>query len=184
MSLQEAINRSRMANFNAPKPEPVADQPRDYSRQPLSRLDHLEATVVEMKVIQDAMLAERGKLAEEELDLTPRPTMKLIKRVVGKHYNLSHDELISQRRLKPLVFPRQIAMHLCKRLTLKSLPEIGRHFDRRDHTTVMHANRKIANLRLVDLGLDQLLNELEKKIMETTASEQAASAPLVIGESR
>lgn len=66
-----------------------------------------------------------------------------IQRVVAKHFNVSRADILSARRTAGVVRPRQIAMYLSKSLTLRSLPEIGRRFGGRDHTTVLHAVRKI-----------------------------------------
>lgn len=66
-----------------------------------------------------------------------------ILRVVSKHYGVSRSDILSQRRQRAIVHPRQIGMYLAKSLTSRSLPEIGRRFGNRDHTTVLHAIRKI-----------------------------------------
>jgi chromosomal replication initiator protein len=76
-----------------------------------------------------------------------------IQRVVARHYNVSKTELLSNRRTRTVVKPRQVAMYLAKVMTPRSLPEIGRRFGGRDHTTVLHAVRKIEN----DAGLDNTL---------------------------
>jgi chromosomal replication initiator protein len=81
-----------------------------------------------------------------------------IQRMVARHYNVSRSDLLSSRRTANVVRPRQIAMYLAKHLTLRSLPEIGRRFGGRDHTTVLHAVRKIETL----VGNDTTLaNEVE-----------------------
>ena len=64
-----------------------------------------------------------------------------IQRVVSRHYNVSRQELVSDRRTRVIVKPRQIAMYLAKTMTPRSFPEIGRRFGGRDHTTVLHAVR-------------------------------------------
>ena len=69
-----------------------------------------------------------------------------IQRAVARQYNVSRSDLLSSRRTANVVRPRQIAMYLAKTLTLRSLPEIGRRFGGRDHTTVLHAVRKIEGL--------------------------------------
>ena len=66
-----------------------------------------------------------------------------ILRVVSKHFGVSRGDILSQRRHRSVVWPRQIGMYLAKQLTTRSLPEIGRRFGGRDHTTVLHAIRKI-----------------------------------------
>lgn len=78
-----------------------------------------------------------------------------IQKLVATHYNVSRADILSSRRTATVVRPRQIAMYLSKVLTLRSLPEIGRRFGGRDHTTVLHAVRKIEGLA----GRDGLLSE-------------------------
>ena len=81
-----------------------------------------------------------------------------ILRIVAKHYGVSRADLLSSRRTANVVRPRQIAMYLAKTLTLRSLPEIGRRFGGRDHTTVLHAVRKIEGLVQ---GVQALAEEIE-----------------------
>jgi chromosomal replication initiator protein len=66
-----------------------------------------------------------------------------ILKIVGRHYNVARTDLLSPRRARAVVVPRQIGMYLAKKLTARSLPEIGRRFGGRDHSTVLHAVRKI-----------------------------------------
>ena len=89
-----------------------------------------------------------------------------IQRVVSKHYNVTKADLLSARRTRTIVRPRQIAMYLAKALTPRSLPEIGRRFGNRDHTTVLHAVRKIEELARGDVALAQEL-ELLKRMLDT-----------------
>ncbi|AXS38982.1 chromosomal replication initiator protein DnaA [Breoghania sp. L-A4] len=88
-----------------------------------------------------------------------------IQRVVSKHYNVSKSDLLSARRTRTIVRPRQIAMFLAKALTPRSLPEIGRRFGNRDHTTVLHAVRKITELSSNDPNLAQEI-ELLKRMLD------------------
>ncbi|WP_375408818.1 chromosomal replication initiator protein DnaA [uncultured Methylobacterium sp.] len=78
-----------------------------------------------------------------------------IQKLVASRYNVSRSDILSERRTAAVVKPRQIAMYLSKVLTLRSLPEIGRRFGGRDHTTVLHAVRKIDKL----IGEDTVLSE-------------------------
>ncbi|MGA0561717.1 chromosomal replication initiator protein DnaA [Ancylobacter sp. VNQ12] len=89
-----------------------------------------------------------------------------ILRVVAKHYSVTRADLMSQRRTATVVLPRQVAMYLAKTLTLRSLPEIGRRFGGRDHTTVLHAVRKIAGLVASDAALDAELRGLAADLRE------------------
>ncbi|MGN6549511.1 MAG: chromosomal replication initiator protein DnaA [Pararhizobium sp.] len=89
-----------------------------------------------------------------------------IQRVVARHYNVSRQELVSNRRTRVIVKPRQIAMYLAKTLTPRSFPEIGRRFGGRDHTTVLHAVRKIEDLIEKDTKLSHEVELLKRLINE------------------
>ncbi|MAA99234.1 MAG: chromosomal replication initiator protein DnaA [Stappia sp.] len=93
-----------------------------------------------------------------------RVKIEEIQRVVSKHYNVSKADLLSARRTRTIVRPRQIAMFLAKTLTPRSLPEIGRRFGNRDHTTVLHAVRKIEDLARNDQILAQELDLLKRML--------------------
>jgi chromosomal replication initiator protein len=85
-------------------------------------------------------------------------TVEEIQRKVSDHYNIRLSDLIGPKRLRGYARPRQIAMYLSKILTNRSLPDIGRRFGGRDHTTVMHGVRRIEELRAVD---SQIADDLE-----------------------
>jgi chromosomal replication initiator protein len=85
-----------------------------------------------------------------------------IQRVVAKHYGVNRQDILSQRRHRSVVVPRQIGMYLSKTLTARSLPEIGRRFGGRDHTTVLHAIRKIEGEIAKDSRLRAELEDLKK----------------------
>ena len=81
-------------------------------------------------------------------------------------YNVCRADLLSSRRTANVVRPRQVAMYLAKTLTLRSLPEIGRRFGGRDHTTVLHAVRKIENLVSTDTALAEEIELLKRQLQE------------------
>ena len=85
-------------------------------------------------------------------------TVEEIQRKVSEHYNIRLSDMIGPKRLRTFARPRQIAMYLCKKLTTRSLPEIGRRFGGRDHTTVMHGVRRIEELMAQDA---QIADDLE-----------------------
>ncbi|MFC0481596.1 chromosomal replication initiator protein DnaA [Gellertiella hungarica] len=89
-----------------------------------------------------------------------------IQRIVARHYNVSRQELVSNRRTRVIVKPRQIAMYLSKTLTPRSFPEIGRRFGGRDHTTVLHAVRKIEEMISEDSKLSHEIELLKRLINE------------------
>ncbi|MBS0268050.1 MAG: chromosomal replication initiator protein DnaA [Proteobacteria bacterium] len=85
-----------------------------------------------------------------------------ILRIISRHYGVSKGDLLSQRRHRSVVWPRQIGMYLAKHLTARSLPEIGRRFGGRDHTTVLHAIRKIEGEISKNPNLGDELEELKR----------------------
>lgn len=89
-----------------------------------------------------------------------------ILRVVAKHYGVQRGDLLSSRRNQSIVRPRQIGMYLAKSLTARSLPEIGRRFGGRDHTTVLHAIRKIETLKQHDSTLKEELDSLSRMLKD------------------
>ncbi|MGV3479163.1 MAG: chromosomal replication initiator protein DnaA, partial [Sphingobium sp.] len=94
-----------------------------------------------------------------------RVTIDEIQRRVCAHFNIRQNDMVSARRARAVARPRQIAMYLAKRMTPRSLPEIGRKFGGRDHTTVIYAVRQIEKLRESDIDIDKdvraLIRELE-----------------------
>ena len=89
-----------------------------------------------------------------------------IQKLVANHYNVSRADILSSRRTAVVVKPRQVAMFLAKTLTMRSLPEIGRRFGGRDHTTVLHAVRKIEALSASDGTLRDELDLLKRMLQE------------------
>jgi chromosomal replication initiator protein len=93
-------------------------------------------------------------------------TIEEIQRKVSEHYNIRLSDLIGPKRLRAYARPRQIAMFLCKMMTSRSLPEIGRRFGGRDHTTVMHGVRRIGELREKDSQIADDLELLQRALSE------------------
>jgi len=102
-------------------------------------------------VLQDLIRANDRKVTIDE-----------IQRTTADYYNLRLSEMLSERRARNIARPRQVAMYLSKRMTSRSLPEIGRRFGGRDHTTVMHAVKKIEDLRRDDSGLEDDITRLTR----------------------
>ncbi|WP_245944906.1 chromosomal replication initiator protein DnaA [Pelagibacterium lacus] len=97
---------------------------------------------------------------------TPRVRIEDILKIVSRHYKVARTELLSSRRSRDVVRPRQIAMYLAKALTSRSLPEIGRKFGGRDHTTVLHSVRKVEQLMSQDGDLTQEIELLRRMLEE------------------
>jgi chromosomal replication initiator protein len=93
-----------------------------------------------------------------------RITIDEIQRKVAEHFTLRLQDMHSARRSRNVARPRQVAMYLCKKLTPRSLPEIGRKFGGRDHTTVMHAVRKIEELVGEDVAFADEVKVITRKL--------------------
>jgi chromosomal replication initiator protein len=93
-----------------------------------------------------------------------RVTIEEIQKKVAQHYNVRVSDMSSARRARAVARPRQVAMYLAKQLTARSLPEIGRKFGGRDHTTVMHAVRKVDELRATDAAFAEDVDLLKRML--------------------
>jgi len=98
---------------------------------------------INMELTQDC-LADVLRASEKKI------TIEEIQRKVSDHYNIRLSDMVGPKRLRSYARPRQVAMYLCKQLTSRSLPEIGRRFGGRDHTTVMHGVKRIEELKQSD----------------------------------
>ena len=110
---------------------------------------------ITLEVAQDC-LADVLRASERKI------TVEEIQRKVSEHYNIRLSDMIGPKRLRTYARPRQIAMFLSKQLTSRSLPEIGRRFGGRDHTTVMHGVRRIEELRAQDRQIAEDLEMLRR----------------------
>jgi chromosomal replication initiator protein len=112
------------------------------------------------------------EMAEREMRDLIRPAepkyvrIEDIQHVVARQYNVTRADLLSSRRTTNVVRPRHVAMYLAKILTLRSLPEIGRHFGGRDHTTVLHAVRKIDAVIGKDTALAEEIEFLKRQLQD------------------
>ncbi len=93
-------------------------------------------------------------------------TVDKIQNIVSNYFNIALSEMLSQRRSRPLARPRQIAMYLAKKMTSRSLPEIGRRFANRDHTTVIHAVKTITRLSEQDDEMKKNINQIKSLLLE------------------
>ncbi len=120
---------------------------------------HFTGQALTVEVVKEAL---RDLLSLQERSIT----IENIQKTVADYFKLRTSDLISQRRTRSLARPRQMAMALTKELTSHSLPEIGAAFGGRDHTTVMHACRKVKEL----MGIDSVFAEDFKNLMRTLSS--------------
>ena len=111
-------------------------------------------------------LAETKVVLKDLLNLSENKiTIDLIQTVVCKFFKISKNEMLSSRRSRYLVRPRQTAIYLTKILTSKSLPEIGREFSNRDHTTIIHSVKTIEKIKENDLEMVDNINKLKDQIL-------------------
>ena len=111
-------------------------------------------------------LAETKIVLKDLLNVTEnKVTIDLIQTLVCKHFKIRKNEMLSSRRSRYLVRPRQTAIYLTKILTSKSLPEIGREFSNRDHTTIIHSVRTIEKLKEKDQEMVENINKLKNEIL-------------------
>ncbi len=113
----------------------------------------LTRVIATLQLTKSAITVDMAAIAIRDLvNPTQGQRVKIddILRIVGRHYNVPKADLLSPRRARSIVRPRQIGMYLAKTLTTRSLPEIGRRFGGRDHSTVLHAVRKIESLIKAD----------------------------------
>lgn len=115
---------------------------------------------IDVDFVQETL---KDQLASHEKTVT----IDNVKKTVAQYFNIRTSDLESKSRTRSVTRPRQIAMALCKELTQHSLPEIGKQFGNRDHSTVLHACRKIAELRSKDSKIEEDINILRRTLTST-----------------
>lgn len=113
--------------------------------------------------VEEAALTIQDLISEEQ---NRQIMIEDVLRAISGHFNVTKQDILSSRRHKTIVYPRQIGMYLAKVLTTRSLPEIGRKFGGRDHTTVLHAVRKIEKLIENDPNIKTSIRSLENSLKE------------------
>ena len=114
----------------------------------LSAFSSLVGREINLDMVQD-LLKDLLKSSQKKVNIEE------IQKKVSQHFNVKMSDMSSARRSRTIARPRQVAMYLSKNLTSRSLPEIGRRFGNRDHTTVIHAVRKVEELRDKDVSFDE-----------------------------
>jgi chromosomal replication initiator protein len=141
----------------------LADRFTDSVRELEGALNTLVARVggdISRMTLEEAQAILRPNLACNER----RVTVDQIQKTVAEHYQLKQADLISERRARVVARPRQVAMWLAKQITTRSLPDIGRRFGGRDHTTVLHAVRRIEALKAEDPQIARDVDVLLRKL--------------------
>ena len=118
-------------------------------------------------------LSESKVVLKDLLNLNEnKVTIDLIQTLVCKFFKISKNEMLSSRRSRYLVRPRQIGIFLTKTLTSKSLPEIGREFSNRDHTTIIHSVKTIEKLKEKDPAMVENINKLKNQILYNNSEDE------------
>ena len=164
---RKLVALGRQGGFNAAaRPEVLqflADRFTDSVRELEGALNTLVARMgaqVSALSLDDAQAILRPHLRGAE----KRITIDDIQKATSEHFGLRQADLVSERRNRSIARPRQAAMWLAKQLTTRSLPDIGRRFGGRDHTTVLHAVRRIEALKADDPQLSRDLEALTRKL--------------------
>jgi len=118
----------------------------------------LTKATITLETAQEALKDQLIKLEKREV------TMGYIQQIVATHFKLTTDDLNGRKRTQAIVFPRQIAMYLCRKILDESLPDVGNFFGGRDHSTVIHSCDKISSELETDEKLRLLVEELEIRI--------------------
>lgn len=167
--LRLGIIASKAEQMNVDVPVKVAEF---LAHKITSNVRELEGAL--NRVVAHAQLVGRDITLESTQDVLHdllrandrRITIEEIQKKVAEHFNIRVADMHSARRARQVARPRQVAMYLAKQLTSRSLPEIGRKFGGRDHTTVMHAVKKIEELRAGDVSFAEDI-ELLRRMLET-----------------
>jgi chromosomal replication initiator protein len=141
----------------------LADRFTDSVRELEGALNTLVARVggeIARLTLDEAQAILRPHLSVNERKVT----VDMIQKTVAEHYALKQADLISERRARAVARPRQVAMWLAKQITTRSLPDIGRRFGGRDHTTVLHAVRRIESLKAEDPVIARDVDVLLRKL--------------------
>jgi chromosomal replication initiator protein len=166
--LERRIQEKRAGDpsFEIPREvvEMVADRLTESGRELEGAVTRLYAQWQLMRSPVSADLAE-GLLRDLVASGEPRRIrIEDILKIVSRHYGVSRNDILSERRHRSVVWPRQIGMYLAKQMTARSLPEIGRRFGNRDHTTVLHAIRKIEGQITSNAQLKDEIEDLKKQL--------------------
>lgn len=139
-----------------------------------SNIRELEGALIRVAAYSSLInsIIDRQAAADLLKDILPakKPvqiTIPLIQQTVAEHFGIKTEDLKSKKRSRAVSFPRQIAMYLCRELTDKSLPKIGKYFGDRDHTTVLHAQEKISSEIENDPAVAQAVNKIKELLQQS-----------------
>jgi|TARA_B110000211_G_scaffold218627_1_gene263636 chromosomal replication initiator protein len=162
----EDIQNQFKENCNISKEviEFVANESKTNIRELIGVLNRLIAfSRIHKKVLN---ISDCKNILKDVFNQTKIITVDKIQNTVSHFFNISLTDMLSQRRSRPLARPRQIAMYLAKKMTTRSLPEIGRRFANRDHTTVIHAVKTITRLSEKDAEMKKNIEQIKNTLLE------------------
>ena len=143
--------------------------------QNIKTSDEIQELTARVETIESRIDTFINRITTAERVHSGFPTVTEIIRIVGKFYGHSKADMLSPCRQYPLVHDRQVAMYLCRIMTLRSLPEIGRRLGKRDHTTILHGIRQVQRRRKENWHLCHDLYDLEQTIQALTKEKQSIS---------
>jgi len=142
----------------------VANESKTNIRELIGVLNRLIAfSRIHKKILN---ISDCKNILKDVFNQTKIITVDKIQNTVSHFFNISLTDMLSQRRSRPLARPRQIAMYLAKKMTTRSLPEIGRRFANRDHTTVIHAVKTITRLSEKDAEMKKNIEQIKNTLLE------------------
>ncbi|MEM9502319.1 MAG: chromosomal replication initiator protein DnaA, partial [Pseudomonadota bacterium] len=176
---RQIVEHRVSAHRNSSKPIDLPEETLDFiARHVASNGREIEGTLNRLIHFDGVQSAPGEPLTVKRIENLIRDLLKaresqsvridLIQKVVAREYGISVEDILSARRTRAIVLPRQISMFLSKTLTPRSLPDIGRRFGNRDHTTVIHGVRKIEKMRGDDPAFKQEVERLRSLILEET----------------
>jgi chromosomal replication initiator protein len=168
LETRTAILRKKAEEAGIEVPGPVTDF---IAQQITSNIRELEGALIRVtaycNLFNQPLSAEvaREVLKDMVREVRSRLTLDEIQKRVAEYFQVDVNEIRGARRYRSVLYPRQVAMFLCRRLTEASLPEIGRAFGGRDHTTVMHAVEKIEHEITQDTHKKQTIEQLNQLVL-------------------
>ncbi|MGL4524196.1 MAG: chromosomal replication initiator protein DnaA [Spirochaetia bacterium] len=165
-----AIIQKKLQDFNTSFPNDVIELIAETIK---TNVRDLESAITNIHAYADLTGKEVTlELSQERLKVstgaqtTTVVSIARIQRVISEYFNVSLNDLKGKKRNKSIVYPRQLAMHICREMTDFPITEIGLEFGGRDHTTVMHALQKISDLKVTDPTLDAMIQSLIRSVRE------------------
>jgi chromosomal replication initiator protein len=165
-----AILKATAENRGAVIPDEVIDLiSKNISSNVRDLISALSNLISFMEIMKQPITLEIAqKRLRDVIATAPVISIEIIQKAVADTYSLSVNDLKGKKRTQKIVYPRQLAMYICREMTDFSTTEIGEAFGGRDHTTVMHSIEKIQSLFITDPALDSKIEGLKRTVKELT----------------